>query len=77
MDREILGRVEGTFLEKGSPSPHPTPSSPKTFALIESLFTDFPVFQEKELRLFFYFSKYLQNYFLRVIIMALVALYKK
>ncbi|XUR85378.1 hypothetical protein WCP94_002018 [Bilophila wadsworthia] len=39
------------------PSPHPTPSSPKTFALIESLFTDFPVFQEKELRLFFLFGK--------------------
>ena len=26
---------------------------------------------------FFYFPKYLQNYFLRVIIMALVALYQK
>ena len=31
----VLGR--GTFLEKGSPSPKPTPSSPKTFDFIESL----------------------------------------
>ncbi|HJH15006.1 MAG TPA: hypothetical protein K8U76_07025, partial [Bilophila wadsworthia] len=43
------------------PSPHPTPSSPKTFALIESLFTDFPVFQEKELRLFFYLVKAMER----------------
>ena len=37
--REILGRGEGTFLEKVPlPSPNPTPLSPKTFAFIESLF---------------------------------------
>ena len=34
---EILGRGEGTFLEKGSLSP------PKTFDLIESLHTGLPV----------------------------------
>ncbi|WP_279132024.1 hypothetical protein, partial [Bilophila wadsworthia] len=43
------------------PLPTPTPSSPKTFALIESLFTDFPVFQEKELRLFFYLVKAMER----------------
>ncbi|WP_455784037.1 hypothetical protein, partial [Bilophila wadsworthia] len=31
------------------------------FALIESLFTDFPVFQEKELRLFFYLVKAMER----------------
>ena len=42
---EILGRGEGTFLEKDSlsPSPNPTPLPPKTFDLIESLL---PVFQD-------------------------------
>ncbi|MDR3814228.1 MAG: hypothetical protein Q3X91_15020, partial [Bilophila sp.] len=29
--------------------------------LIESLFTDFPVFQEKELRLFFYLVKAMER----------------
>lgn len=41
---EILGRGEGTFLEKDSlsPSPNPTPLPPKTFGLIESLLSAFP-----------------------------------
>ena len=40
---EILGRGEGTFFQKGSLSPPPTPLPPKTFDLIESLLTGLPV----------------------------------
>ena len=53
---------EGNLSQKGSlPSPHSHPILSKTFALIESLFTDFPVFQEKELRLFFYLVKAMER----------------
>ena len=58
---KFVGRGGTRSCEARFPSPHPTPSSPKTFALIESLFTDFPVFQEKELRLFFYLVKAMER----------------
>ena len=39
-----FGEGEGTFLKKGFslPSPSPIPPFPKTFDVIESLFTAFP-----------------------------------